>query len=354
MHIDNQENRRREFLWRVSMTFVIAAVFLGTVLLLWKVHQVLLVLFAGILAAIFLRTCASAVSNWTKLSKRWSLAIVIVTILLVLTAISFFLAPAIAEEVDQLKQRLPAAFNHAMDWVREQPWGKALIEGSQPDNKTVPMPATGAMTQVSKVFSNTFEALAGFIIVIFIGIYMAANPMAYVGLLLKGTPREGQFALKRTLVRSGATLRSWLLGQLVCMIVIGVGTWVGLHFLKVPLAGALGFLAGLFEFVPTVGPILSAVPAILLSFVESPMKALYVVILFIVLQFIENHTLVPLVQAKAIDLPPVVLILSLLLFSTLFGFLGLFLATPMTAVIAVILEEFIRRRKLAREAPSRA
>ncbi|MDB6024906.1 MAG: hypothetical protein JWM68_1129 [Verrucomicrobiales bacterium] len=346
MQLEGHAGRRREYIWRVSVTLLIAVAFLAVVSLMWKAHQVLLVLFAGILVSIFLRSCVNALSRWTKLSKGWSLAIVIIAILLLFTTIGWFLAPSIAVEVEQLKTRLPEAFNHAMDWVRQQSWGRALLENT--NETTAPNGASGgAMSKATQVFSNTFEALAGIIVVIFIGIYLAANPMAYIGLLLQGTPREHRFATKRILVRSGQTLRSWLLGQLVCMIAVGLFTGFGLHFLGVPLAGALGFVAGMLEFIPTIGPILSAVPAVLLSFVQSPIKAVYVMILFVVVQFIENHTLVPLVQAKAIDLPPVVLILALLLFGTLFGFLGLFLATPLTAVIAVLLDELLGRRKEA-------
>ncbi len=343
MHTIEKPNRRNEFLWRVWVTFLIAGIFVATVLLLWKAHQVLLVLFAGVLVAIFLRTCACAVHKRTGVSAGWSLAVVIAAILITLGGIGWFLAPSISQELGELKRRLPLAFDHAVEWIREQPLGKALIEQSAESGGHV-QNASGAVAKASQVFSNTFEAVGAVILVLFIGIYLAANPMAYIGLLLKATPRNYRFVAKRVLVQCNRTLRSWLLGQLVCMIAIGVCTGIGLHFLGVPLAGALGVLAGLLEFIPTIGPILSAVPAVLLSFVESPTKALYVVILFVVVQFIENHTLVPLVQSKAIDLPPVVLILALLLFGTLFGFLGLFLATPMAAVIAVMINEYARRQ----------
>jgi predicted PurR-regulated permease PerM len=248
-------------------------------------------------------------------------------------------------EVEQLKLQLPQAFNHAMDWVRDQPWGKALLDKGTETAANPAAQAGNAMSKVSQVFSNTFEAIAAIIVILFVGIYLASSPMTYIGLVLEAVPRKKRFGVKRLLINSNRTLRAWIVGQLVCMVAIGLCTGIGLHFLNVPLAGALGFVAGLFEFIPTIGPILSAVPALLLAFVESPTKALYVGILFIVLQFIENHTLVPLVQSKAIDLPPVVLILGILLFSTLFGFMGLFLATPLVAVVAVLLQEFMRRNR---------
>ena len=343
MDLEREDDRNRDFLWRVSTTFLIGAAFVAAALVLWKVHEVLLLLFAGVLVSIFLRGCANAVARRLHVKKGWALAIVIFGILLLFAGIGFFLAPSIVEEVEQLKQRLPMAFNHAVDWVRDQPWGKALIEKST-DTATPAAQAGEAVSKATQFFSNTFEVVARVLVILVVGLYLAADPMTYIALFLRVIPRTKQFAAKRFLVRSGRTLRSWLIGQLVCMVAIGVCIGLGLRFMGVHLAGALGFVAGFFEFIPTVGPILSAVPAILLSFLESPVKALYVIVLFVVVQFIENHTLVPLVQAKAIDIPPVILIVSLLVFSTLFGFLGLFLATPLAAVIAVVLDELLRRQ----------
>jgi predicted PurR-regulated permease PerM len=130
-------------------------------------------------------------------------------------------------------------------------------------------------------------------------------------------------------------LRRWLVTQLVAMVAIGSVTTVVLLILDVKAAFALGILAGLLEFIPTVGPILSAVPAVAMGFLDSPEKALYVAIAFWAIQFAENHLLIPLLMKGGVDVPPVLTILSQALMAMVFGFLGLMCAVPILAAVMV-------------------
>jgi predicted PurR-regulated permease PerM len=148
------------------------------------------------------------------------------------------------------------------------------------------------------------------------------------------------------LERIGDKLRYWLLGQSCAMAIIGIATWAGLALLDVRLAVALGLLAGLLEFIPTFGPIIAAIPAILIALMDSPQKALYVALLYVAIQFAENHLLVPLVQRRAVNLPPALSLLAILLFATVFGFLGLLFAIPMTAALFVLVQETYVKRTL--------
>jgi predicted PurR-regulated permease PerM len=119
------------------------------------------------------------------------------------------------------------------------------------------------------------------------------------------------------------------------MVAIGSVTTVVLLILDVKAAFALGILAGLLEFIPTVGPILSAVPAVAMGFLDSPEKALYVAIAFWAIQFAENHLLIPLLMKGGVDVPPVLTILSQALMAMVFGFLGLMCAVPILAAVMV-------------------
>ncbi len=122
------------------------------------------------------------------------------------------------------------------------------------------------------------------------------------------------------------------------MLFIGVLTWIGLSVIGVPLALTLGLIAGLFSFVPNFGPILSAVPAILLAFVDSPTSALYVLILFVVVQLIESNLVTPLIERRTVELPPVLTIFAQLALTILVGAVGLILATPILAVVMVLVQ----------------
>ncbi|HMI44820.1 MAG TPA: AI-2E family transporter, partial [Gemmatimonadaceae bacterium] len=131
------------------------------------------------------------------------------------------------------------------------------------------------------------------------------------------------------------TLRKWLVTQLIAMVVIGAVTTVVLMVLKVRAAVPLGILAGLLEFVPTLGPILSSLPAIAMGFVDSPEKAVAVAIAYVGIQFIENHLLIPILMREGLDLPPALTIVMQALMAIVFGVLGLLVAVPMLAAIMI-------------------
>ena len=185
--------------------------------------------------------------------------------------------------------------------------------------------------------TSTFAALAGIILVIFLAVYVAASPRVYHGGLMRLFPRPARPRAGEVLTAVATVLRRWLVTQLIAMVVIGVVTTVVLLLLDVRAAFPLGILAGLLEFVPTIGPIISAVPAIAMGFVDSPEKAFWVAIAYVGIQFLENHILIPILMKEGVDLPPAVTIVTQALMALVFGFLGLLVAVPMLAAASVVL-----------------
>jgi predicted PurR-regulated permease PerM len=131
------------------------------------------------------------------------------------------------------------------------------------------------------------------------------------------------------------SLRKWLVTQMIAMAVIGAVSTIALLILKVKAAVALGILAGLFEFIPTIGPIISAVPAIAMGFLDSPEKALVVALVYVGIQFLENHILIPLLMRGGVDIPPALTVVSQALMTLVFGFIGLMVAVPLLAAVMV-------------------
>ena len=140
------------------------------------------------------------------------------------------------------------------------------------------------------------------------------------------------------MLESERALRLWLKGQAVAMVVVGLMTGLGLWALGMPSALTLGLLAGVLEFIPFAGPIIAAVPAILLALAVSPELALWVTLLYVAVQQFEGNVLTPLVQQYAVDLPGAVLLFSLIGFGTLFGTLGVILAAPLAVVTMVLIK----------------
>jgi predicted PurR-regulated permease PerM len=183
--------------------------------------------------------------------------------------------------------------------------------------------------------SSTLSAIAGLVLVIFLTIYIAADPDLYHRGLMHLFPHNSRTRAGEVLSAIAVTLRRWLRTQLIAMLVIGGVSTVALLILGIPAAIPLGILAGLFEFIPTVGPILSAVPAIMMGFIDSPEKALTVAIIYAVIQFAENHLLIPMLMKEGMDLPPALTILAQALMAMVFGFLGLLVAVPVLAATMV-------------------
>jgi predicted PurR-regulated permease PerM len=194
---------------------------------------------------------------------------------------------------------------------------------------------SGVTKYLFPFLSSTLAAVAGTLLIIFLSIYIATDPDLYHRGLMHLFPHRARQRAGEVLSAMATMLRKWLVTQLIAMAVIGTVTTILLLALKVKAAFALGLLAGLFEFIPTVGPILSAVPAIAMGFLDSPEKALWVTLAYVLIQFAENHLLIPLLMKGGVDVPPVLTIMSQAMMALLFGFLGLMTAVPLTAATLV-------------------
>lgn len=193
----------------------------------------------------------------------------------------------------------------------------------------------GAQRYLFGFLTSTVTVIAGLVLVIFLAIYIGADPDIYHGGLMHLFPHGSRKRAGEVLSVIAHTLRRWLRTQLIAMVVIGVVSTTALLILDIPAAIPLGILAGLFEFIPTVGPILSAIPAVTMGFIDSPEKALTVALVYMAIQFAENNLLIPMLMKEGMDLPPAVTILGQALMALLFGFLGLLVAVPLIAATIV-------------------
>jgi len=183
--------------------------------------------------------------------------------------------------------------------------------------------------------TSTIAAVAGIVIIMFLAIYIGAEPELYHRGLMHLFPHGSRARAGEVLTAMATVLRKWLVTQLIAMVVIGVVTTIALLILDVKAAFALGVLAGLLEFIPTVGPILSAIPAVAMAFLDSPEKAITVGLVYLAIQQLENILLIPMLMKGGMDIPPVLTILAQSLLALLFGFLGLMVAVPLLAATMV-------------------
>jgi len=194
---------------------------------------------------------------------------------------------------------------------------------------------SGAARYLFPFLSSTLAVVGGLVLIIFIAIYTGAEPELYQKGLMHLFPHRARERAGEVLSEIAAVLRKWLVTQLIAMAVIGAVTTVAMLLLDVKAAFALGFIAGLMEFIPTFGPLFAAIPAIAMGFVDSPEKALYVVLVYWGIQFLENNLLIPALMRGGMDLPPALTMVAQALMVLVFGFLGLMVAVPLTAATLV-------------------
>lgn len=329
----------RTFTHRV---LIIVGIVTLTILLVWGaiyVIDVILLLFAAALLAIFLRGLAELVRRYTGIPEGISVLVVAVLLIGIMALAIFLLAPSVTEEVRHLRDELPKSAQKAGEYISRFGWGKTIIEQlPSADEVMQSIDAASLLTRVGGYFSSTVGAIANFFIVILLAIYLATEPQTYI----KGFSKLFTFDKRRRVTEVfntiGETLQMWLVGKAASMLFIGLLTWIGLAILGIPLSFTLGLIAGLLSFIPNFGPILSAVPAVLLAFIISPVSALYVAGLYVVVQLIESNVVTPIIERETVELPPALTIVSQLALSVLIGGLGLVLATPILAVIMVLVQ----------------
>jgi predicted PurR-regulated permease PerM len=319
------------------VTTGVAAAVAVALLLSWQAADVFLLIFAGLLLAIFLRALSDWLSAHSPLSVGWALATVLLALIGSLIAAGWLLAPGIADQVDQLSQKLPQAASKLEDRISRYEWGRIILREAPSAGELIPDRAD-ALAKVTGVFSATLGALANFVIVLFVGLYLAAEPTLYFNGLMKLAPVGRRERAGEVLTAVGDALRWWLLGKVISMAVVGAFTTLGLWLLDVPLALTLGLIAALLTFIPNIGPILSAIPAVMLALMQSPTLALYVALLYLGIQTVESYLLTPLLQKRAVSLPPALTISAQVLLGVLLGGLGLALATPLTAASLVLVK----------------
>ncbi len=335
----SNDNNIPEFTKKVLIVVgVILAAILLTLFFFYTI-DVILLLFGAVLLAIFLRGLADLVSRYTGLSEGLSVLLVSVLLLGILAGAIALLAPSIAEQVRHLRQELPVSAQKVGNYISKFGWGRTLIEQLPSANEIMAKVDAGSiLSSVGGYFSSTLGALGNFFVMILLAIYMATEPRFYANGFTKLFPINSRPRVLEVLSETGTTLSWWLIGKVASMIFIGLLTWIGLWILGVPLSLTLGLIAGLLSFIPNFGPIFSAIPAILLAFIESPISALYVLILFVIVQIIESNLVTPFIERQTVELPPALTVFAQLALSILIGGVGLILATPLLAVIVVLVQ----------------
>lgn len=326
--------RRTPYLRRILLQYALAAGFLLLFGLFWYASSILLLIFSAILIAVLLCSASGFLEKWCHLGHGAALAIVLLLGVGILAGGGWLLAPRVTEQANQLISSLPSAMATAREFLAQLPMLKGVLDDLPESGSSLDLGALASRAE--SVFTGMFGVVANVIIVVFLSIYLAAQPQLYVNGFVTLFPISRRERLCQVLRRIGSALGLWLLGKMFTMLVVGTTIAIGLTLLDMPLALVLGLVAGLFEFIPYLGPILAGVPAVLLAFSQDPTLAFYVFLLFAAVQMGEGYLLTPLIDRHTVELPPALTISMQVLLAVPFGLLGVALASPLTATILVL------------------
>ena len=326
--------------------FVIAIIVIGIALLLWNLRGLFMLAFGAVLVAVILNLVAEPIRERLRAPAPLALLAAVLIVAGVIALAFWMFGSAVARQSEALQQMIPAAWQAVLTrldgWGAGAPvrqWMASLGDGG------------GVVANLGTMAVSVASGLADTLLVLVGGIYLAAQPGLYWTGAIKLVPKRGRGLAAQALEASARALRLWLLGRMVSMAAVGLLTWLGLSIIGLPSALTLGLLAALLEFVPFIGPVLAAVPAVLLAFAVSPETALWVVLLFVIIQQIEGNVLEPLVQQRAVDLPPALLLFALVAGGIIFGAVGVVLAAPFTVVLYVMVKRLYVQEALDTDTP---
>jgi predicted PurR-regulated permease PerM len=321
---------------------LIALAIAGLAMLLWQLAHVLVLLFAAILVAVILRACARPIARFTPLSERWGVVIVALAIILGILIGGSLYGASLRAQVGQVLDQLPDALQtlgERLGIPNIGDWLSAQFGGTDGPPNVVGL--------LERLVTSITGALGSAVLVLVGGVYIAFGTTLYREGLLKLFPSEevrGRVA--EVLEASGRALELWLLGQLVSMALVGILVGAGLWLIGVPAPLALGVFAALTDFIPFVGPFIGAAPGILLALLGGWTTALWAVLVYLIVQQLEGNLIVPLIQQRAVLLPPALTVFAVVAFGVIFGVWGVIIAAPLTVVVYVAVKKLWVREAL--------
>lgn len=313
--------------------------------ILWQIREVVLLIFAAVVLATTLNRLARRLQ---RLGIKRGIAVFLsVTIFLALIVGFFWLVvPPFAVEFQALTKQVPQGLNRLNSWLD-------YIRDRIPNQLTPYVPDLNSLIQqaqpfINRVVGSSFAFVSGslevvlktLLVLVLTGMFLA-EPLAYRKIFVRLFPSFYRQRVDGILDQCEVSLEGWITGAFIAMSVVGLMSLIGLSILRVRSALALGVLAGFLNLVPNLGPTMSVIPAMAIALLDTPWKALAVLALYFVIQQIESNFITPIVMAHQVSLLPAITLISQLFFVTFFGFLGLFLALPLTVVAKICLQEVL-------------
>ena len=327
---------------------------------MWQIRQLILLLFTAVILANALNILVNKFQEWSrKLGqnagwKLWELkrgyAILLSMSLCIGVLVGFFwlIVPPFSTQFQELAVQVPQGIEQLNTWVDT---GVTNLEARLAIDLSESLPDINELIQqlpplINELlgkgwmfFSDSLVILLNLLLLLALTLMLLADPEPYRQGFVRLFPSFYRRRVNEILDKCDESLQGWLVGIMFNMICIAILSFIGLIFLRIPLALAQATLAGILTFIPNLGPALSVIPPIAIALLEDPWKVWAVLAYYIFIQQLEGNVLTPLVMAQQVSLLPAITLLAQVFFATFFGFLGLFLALPLTVVAQVWIKE---------------
>lgn len=344
MRRNNEKNistyRDKDGLWyRLTHGAPLAVMLAASFYILYQLLPVLKLIAVAILVAVILRTLLRWIQKVVE--QRWIAVLLLASLIggfcIFLVAV---VLPSLLEETQQLLVALPAYLNSLINLSIKLHNSFGFVPDLSQGLAQFRNLADRFLLSFPLLISQTFGATIELVATLILALYMAYDPSTLIAGIFRLVPRRHHQRFNRLLAATGVRLRGWIFGTGIAMLFLGLGTTIGLWALGIPLALSFGVIAGLLEIIPYFGSIAGTFLPALVALTLSPLKLLFVLILFLVLNQIDAHIVQPLVMGQQVNLHPVVVILTFLVMGKLLGFIGILLAVPAAAVLVTLIDEF--------------
>ena len=329
--------------WAHVRRLIVTLVVVGLAYFAWLISGILLLVFAAILLAVLLSAFADLIARHTPVPERWALTTATTLVALLLVAFLALFGAQIGGQIEQLSKTLPQAINAAGNrvgisdasaYVRE-----AIASSSGP----------GILSRAAGFGYNLLGVIADLALVIVAAIYLASDPKLYRHGAAKMLPPSQHGRIFDAMDVTGSALRLWFGGQLVTMALVGVVSGLAYWWIGLPSPLALGVIAAVTNFVPFVGPLLGAVPALVFAVATNLETALWTAAAVLLIQQLEGNVITPFIQKRAVSMPPALVLFAIVVFGLVFGWLGVLLAVPLAVACSVLVKKLWIRQTLGEE-----
>lgn len=309
---------------------VAVAVLLAIAIRTW---HALLTVFAGALIGVMLDGLARLVTRFTRAPRWLALTVTILALTGLLVGFWWWMGSALADQFEGVVDRARNAWISVKEALGRHVWGQRLLYELETAS-----PSSEMAGRVGGVLTSTLGALGTALLIVLFGAYFAATPRIYLDNAMRVFPQHRRRRIRQVMHETGRALRSWLAGRFLSMTIVGIGTAIGLWIADVPMPVGLAFIAGGLSFVPNVGPIVAAVPGMLVGLSQDPMTAVWALVVYVAVQAIDNYLATPLINQRVVALPPAFLLAFQLLMGVSTGLIGLFMATPIAVALVVAIQ----------------